>query len=88
MYLLIFKQVHKINPNQYFTNSIKFISDFELKPGLNMIVTIVASAENGCDNSDDYMETPIFFLVTIVTIRIATIVEIEISSISTIVAIK
>ena len=44
-----------------------------------MIVTIVAIAENGCDDPDDHMETPIFFLVTIVTIRIATIVEIETS---------
>ena len=53
-----------------------------------MIVTIIAIAENGCDGLDDHMETPIFFLVTIVTLRIATIVKIEISSISTIVAIK
>ena len=29
-----------------------------------MIVTIVAIAENGCDDPDDHMETPIFFLVT------------------------
>ena len=50
-----------------------------------MIVTI---AENGCDDYDDHMETPIFFLVTIVTIRIAINVEIETSSVSTIVAIK
>ena len=53
-----------------------------------MIVTIVAITENGCDDPDDHMETPIFFLVTIVTITIATIMEIETSSISTIVAIK
>ena len=53
-----------------------------------MIVTIVAIAENGRDDPDDHMETPIFFSVTIVTIRIATIVEIETSSMSTIVAIK
>ena len=53
-----------------------------------MIVRIFAIAENGRDDPGDHMETPIFFLVTIVTIRIATIVEIETSSISTIVAIK
>ena len=57
-----------------------------LKPDFHMINMIVAIAENGCDDPDDHMETPIFFLVTIVTIRIAT--EIETSSISTIVAIK
>ena len=59
-----------------------------LKPGFHMIVTMVAIAENGCDDPDDHMETSIFFLVTIVTIRIVTIVEIETSSISTIVSIK
>ena len=53
-----------------------------------MIVTIVAIVENGCDDPHDHMETSIFFLVTIVTIRIATIEEIETSSISTTVAIK
>ena len=53
-----------------------------------MIVMIVAIAENDCDDPDDHMETPIFFLVTIVTIRITTIVEIETSSISKIVAIE
>ena len=53
-----------------------------------MIVTIVAIAENDCDVPDDHMETPISSLVTIVTIRIATIVEIETSSISMIPAIK
>ena len=58
------------------------------KPGFYMIVTIVAITENGCDDPDDHMETSIFFLVTIVTIRIATMVEIVTSSISTIVAIK
>ena len=26
-----------------------------------MIITIVAIAENGCDDPDDDMETPIFF---------------------------
>ena len=45
-----------------------------VKPGFHMIVAI---AENGCDVPDGHMETPVFFLVTIVTIRIATIVEIE-----------
>ena len=50
-----------------------------------MIVTIVAIAENGCDDPDDRMETPIFFIETI---RIATIMETETSSISTIVVIK
>ena len=39
-----------------------------------MIVTI---AENGYGDPDDHMETQIFFLVTMVTIRTATIVEIE-----------
>ena len=58
------------------------------KPGFHMIVRIVAIAENGCDDPDDRMETPISFLVTIVTIRTATIVKIETSSVSTIVAIK
>ena len=53
-----------------------------------MVVRIVAIAENGCDDPDDHMETPIFFSVTIVTTRIAIIVEIETSSISTIAAIK
>ena len=37
-----------------------------------MIVTIVAIAENGCDDPDDHMETLIFSMMTIVTIRIAT----------------
>ena len=41
---------------------------------------IVAIAETGCDDPDDHMEAPIFFLVTIM--------EIETSSISMIVAIK
>ena len=41
-----------------------------------MIVTI---AENGCDDPDSHMETPIFFLVTVVTIRITTIMEIVLS---------
>ena len=59
-----------------------------VKPGFHMIVTIVAIAENGCDDPADHMETPILFSVTIVTIRIATVVEIETSSISTIMAIK
>ena len=53
-----------------------------------MIVMIVAITENGCDNPHDHMEALIFFSVTIATIRIATIVEIETSSILTIVAIK
>ena len=48
-----------------------------VKPGFHMIVTIVAIAKNGCDDPDDHMETPIFFSVTIVTIRIATVVKIE-----------
>ena len=42
-----------------------------------MIVTIVAIAENGCDDPDDHHMEPPIFVVTIVTIRIATIVEIE-----------
>ena len=58
-----------------------------IKPGFHMIAAI---EENGRDDPGDHMEleTPIFFLVTIVTIRIATIVQIETSSISTIVAIE
>ena len=39
-----------------------------------------AIAQNGCADPDDHMETPIFFLVAIVTNRIATVVEIETSS--------
>ena len=53
-----------------------------------MIITSVAIAENGCDDPDDHMETPIFFLMRTVMIRIATIVEIETSSISMIMPIK
>ena len=69
--------------------SFKFSSTtISLKPGFHMIVTIVAIAENDCDDPDYHMETPIFFSVTTVTIRIATVVEIETSSISTIAAIK
>ena len=49
----------------------------QFKPGFHMIVTIFAMAENGSDDPDDHLETPIFFSVTIVTIRIATVVEIE-----------
>ena len=41
-----------------------------LEPGFHMIVMIIAIAKNGCDDPDDHVETPIFFLVTIVTIRI------------------
>ena len=48
-----------------------------LKPGFHMIVTIVAIAENGCDDPDDHMETPTSFLVTIATIITAAIVTIE-----------
>ena len=59
-----------------------------VKPGFHMIVMIVTITENGRDDPGDHMETLIFFLVTIVTIRIATVVEIETSSISTTVAIK
>ena len=40
------------------------------------------------DDPDDHVETPIFFSVAIVTIRIAAIVEIETNSISTIMGIK
>ena len=68
--------------------SVYVVDNVFLKPGFHIIVTIVAIAENGCDDPGDRMETPIFFLMTIVTIRISTIVEIETSSISTIVAIK
>ena len=57
-----------------------------IKPGFHVIVTIVAIAENGCDDPDDHME--IFFLVRIVMIRIATVVQIETGSISMIVVIK
>ena len=35
-----------------------------LEPGFHMIVMIVAIAKNGCDDPDDHMETPIFFLVS------------------------
>ena len=56
----------------------------ELKPGFHIIVAIVAVAENVCDDPDDHMETSIFLAVTIVTIRIVAVVEIETSSISTI----
>ena len=42
-----------------------------------MIVMIVAIAGNGCDDLHDHMETLISFSVTIVTIKIATIVEIS-----------
>ena len=38
---------------------------------------IVAIAENGCDNPDDHMETLIFVLVTIVTIRITTVMDLD-----------
>ena len=48
-----------------------------VKPDFHMIVMIVAIAENGCDDPDDHKETSIFFSVTIVTIRIATIVEFD-----------
>ena len=41
-----------------------------------MIVTI---AENGCDDPDHHMETPIFFLMTVVMIRMAKIMEIVLS---------
>ena len=53
-----------------------------------MIVTIVAIAENGCHDPNYHMETLIFFSVTIVKIRIATILRIETSPISKIMAIK
>ena len=53
------------------------------KPGFHIIVTTVSIAENGCDDPHDHhMETLIFFSVMIVTISIATVVEIETSSIS------
>ena len=55
-----------------------------VKPGFHIIVTIVAVAENVCDDPDDHMETSIFLAVTIVTIRIVAVVEIETGSISTI----
>ena len=42
-------------------------------------MTIVTIIENGCDDPDDHMEIPIFFLVTILTIRMAKIMEIVLS---------
>ena len=59
-----------------------------LKPGFHIIVAIVAVAENVCDDPDDHMETSIFPAVTIVTIKIVAVVEIETGSISTIVTIQ
>ena len=73
---------------QSFGRQCFMVVDALFKPGFHIIVTIVAIAENGCDDPEDHVETPIFFSVMIMTIRITTIVEIGICSISTILAIK